>query len=200
MRELSPLFLALWVGCCLLGAAGVVWAWRSRRAHLRSFAVLSQRLGLQLELDRRTVSGRLAGREVRVWFALEPGASGDGCTLVRVDLLGVFAPDERLDAALLGAWAQQVEGQGGAEAGAQLAALSPRSQALLEEPRLRAALLASLRANDGTWIERGQLHLRRRARLRHASVLEAFLEEALALAVALSSATHGARRLERSTG
>jgi hypothetical protein len=199
MPELSPLFFAAWAGTLLLSAVGLAWTWRSWKAHRRSYVLLSERLGLTLEASGLAVSGLLAGREVRAWYEPDPRVKGEGSTLVRVDLLGVLRTEEPLDAAQLEAWAQQaVEGAAwlSPEARARLEALSPRVWALLEEPRVQALLRTSLKAHDGTWIERGQLHLRRQGRPRHASVLEALLEEALGLAVALSSATHGARPLE----
>lgn len=205
MPELSPISIALWAGLGVLLVAGALLVRRrGQRAHLRSLRALSLRLGLQLDEDGQAVSGRLAGREVRAWVEHPPRARDEGATFVRVDLLGVFPAAERLDAALLAAWVEEAGARerGGPsvlspEASAQLAGLSPHVQALLEDPGLRSRLLAFLRANHRAWIERGQLHVCRRLRLRKASVLESFVEEALALAVALSSATHGSRRLER---
>jgi hypothetical protein len=203
MPELSPFFSAAWVGTLLLVVLGAAWNRRSRQVHRRSYSLLSERLGLELEASRLAVSGLLAGRQVRAWYEPEPRSNGLGSTLVRVDLLGVLGAEEPLDAAQLEAWAQQAV-LGAAwltpEARARLEALSPRVWALLEEPRVQALLRASLKTLDGAWIERGQLHLRRRGRPRHASVLEALLEEALALAVALSSATHAPAPQRERTG
>ncbi len=201
MQELLSLVLTPWVGGAVLAAAAGLWAWRRGRLHRQGFGALAQRLNLQLGEDGQAVSGLLAGRNVRAWA--EPGEAG-GATCVQVELLGVLPATEHLPPQLLCAWAAAVEARErgglsalGAEVREQLQRLSPRVAALLEDAPLQALLLAAVRANERTWIERGQLHVSRRVPLRRASVLEAFVEEALALAVALSSAMHGPRRLGR---
>ena len=196
MPGLGPFSSPLWVGLCalllalLLGAGAL--RLRARRAHRRSFARLSLRLGLQLRAGGRDAHGMVAGRELAIWAE---DAQGSRLTCVRVELADVFPGGESVSAELLEAWAAAAPDT---RASAGPAALGARVAQLLEEARVQALLLAFQRANLRTWIEAGQLHAQRDGRSQEqVRLLEAFVVEALSLAVALSAAVHGPQQPQR---
>jgi hypothetical protein len=170
----------------LVGLLGVLGGWLLG-APRRTLARVAERLGLQLRADRQGASGALAGRAVWVWT--EKRAQGL-VTLLRVDLGGVLPVELQVEPALLRAWQAEAAGPG---EGAVRPVLGPRLTALLGAHEVQPRLLAFLRANAETWFEAGELRACRTERMRQVRELESYVEEGLALAIALSTATHGQR-------